>query len=161
MVNCLLIDWSHLCEPMCAWDKVSPVNKDQCRHALECCLSAIYFSMGLINCSNTKCHSREHIHNIDNMCLCVINCFLEAGLEIIQLVISNAKTIPGLSVNVKHEHELLLFCHWIWAECGKPYNGTVYEIIKRGRHTYHYTIRWLMRNKINAKKYVFGDTLKV
>ena len=73
-------------------------------------------------------------------------------METIPLIKPNDTTIPGWSVNVKHEREQPLFWHWIWSECGKPYSGTIYEIMKRTSHTYHYTVRRLKRNKVNVEK---------
>ena len=75
------------------------------------------------------------------MCLLLINCCIEAGFETIPRIKLNDTTIPGCSVNVKHEREQSLFWRWIWSNCGKPYTGTIYEIMKRTRHTYHYTVR--------------------
>ena len=103
-------------------------------------------------CANNKCQSIEHKHRIDRGCLWLINCCIEAGLETIPLIKPNDETIPGWSVNVKHEREQLLFWHWIWSECGKPYSGTIYEIMKRTMHTDHYTVRRLKRNKVNIQQ---------
>ena len=35
---------------------------------------------------------------------------------------------------------------------GKPYNGVVYDLMKRSRHVYHYSVRCVKKNKINAQK---------
>ena len=47
----------------------------------------------------------------------------------------NSVTMPGWNVNIKHEREQSLFWHWVWSEMGKPYNGVVYNLKKRSRHT--------------------------
>ena len=151
-VNRVLPNNIHVREPICAWDKASSVNIDQYGHALEYRLSAIDIDMGVFRCSNNKCQSMKHKHSIDRVCLWLITCCIEAGLETIPLIKPNDKTIPGWSVNVKHECEQSLFWHWIWSECGKPYSGTIYEIMKRTRHTYHYTVRRLKRNKVYIQK---------
>ena len=49
--------------------------------------------------------------------------------------------MSGWNVNIKHEREQSLFWHWVWSEMGKPYNGVVYDLMKRSRHTYHYSVR--------------------
>ena len=113
---------------------------------LEYCFSVIDFDMGLFQCSNNKCKSIEHIHNIDNVCLWLINCCLQAGLETIPLLRTYIKTIHGWSVNGKHMREQSLFCHWIWSQYGKLYTGAVYKICWR-------LIFWIVD--------IFKETLKV
>ena len=53
----------------------------------------------------------------------------------------NSVTMSGWSVNIKHEREQSLFWHWVWSGMGKPYNGVVYNLMKRSRHTYHCSVR--------------------
>ena len=62
-------------------------------------------------------------------------------------------------LNIKHEREQSLFWHWVWSEMGKPYNGVVYDLMKRSRHTYHYSVRRVKKNKINIQKQRLADTL--
>ena len=35
---------------------------------------------------------------------------------------------------------------------GKPYNGVIYEIMKKTRYSYHYVVRRLKKDKINIQK---------
>ena len=62
-------------------------------------------------------------------------------MESIPQSISCGKDINGWKEQVEPERESLLFWQWIWLEAGKPNNGTVYDVIKRARHIYHYAIR--------------------
>ncbi len=39
------------------------------------------------------------------------------------------------------QKESALFWNGIWAQCGKPRHGAVFEIMKRTKHMYHYSIR--------------------
>ena len=41
---------------------------------------------------------------------------------------------------------------------GKPYNGVVYDLMKRSRHTSHYSVQRVKKNKINAQKQRFADS---
>ena len=69
------------------------------------------------------------------------------------LIKNNTNTcIPGWSEHAKLEKEQSLFWHWIWLEAGKPFNGVLYQIMKRTRHKYHYTVRLIKTNKINLQK---------
>ena len=40
----------------------------------------------------------------------------------------------------------------------KPYNGVVYDLMKRSRHTYHYSVQRVKKNKINAQKQRLADS---
>ncbi len=37
----------------------------------------------------------------------------------------------------KGKSDSLLFWNGIWAQCGKPRHGAVFEIMKRTKHKYH------------------------
>ena len=41
---------------------------------------------------------------------------------------------------------------------GKLYNDVVYDLIKRSRHTYHYSVRRVKKNKINIQKQRLADS---
>ena len=53
--------------------------------------------------------------------------------------------IPGWNNLATQEREQSLFWHWIWCEAGRPYNGDIYNIMKRTRHTYHHTVHRLKK----------------
>ena len=42
---------------------------------------------------------------------------------------------------------------------GKPYNGVIYEAMKRTRHSYHYAVRRLKKDKINIQKQRLTENL--
>ena len=44
------------------------------------------------------------------------------------------------------------------AEMGKPYNGVVYDLMKRSRHVYHYSVPRVKKNKINIQKQRLADS---
>ena len=71
---------------------------------------------------------------------------------------ANSGTMPGWNVNIKHKREQSLFWHWVWSEMVKPYNGVVYNLIKRLRQTYHYSVRCVKKNKNNIQKQRLADS---
>ena len=70
------------------------------------------------------------------------------------------KEIQGWNDLAKQELEQSFFWHWIWCECGNPYNGDIYNITKKTRHTYHYTVRRLKRNKAQAIKLKLSEKIE-
>ena len=62
--------------------------------------------------------------------------------------------MPGWNANIKHKREQSLFWHWVWSEMGKPYNSVVYDLMKRLRHTYHYSVHIILYISL------FGTTCK-
>ena len=136
----------------CAWDKATPVQIENYRQMLESDLSAIKLNSSLINCNDITCKLPEHLHSIDDLCATIIDCCLETGYGSIPLIQNKNNSIPGWSEHAKLEKEQSLFWHWVWLEAGKPYNGILYEIMKRTRHKYHYTVRRIKKNKMNLQK---------
>lgn len=146
-------------ESRCAWEKASKEHINNYQTTLTRSLSAIEIDKHLLCCTNVKCMSTQHRDSIDNLCKCIIDCCLTAGVECIPLTKSNAKTTPGWNPQVKHEREQSLFWHWIWVEAGKPYDGLIYDIMKRTRHVYHYSVRRLRKNKTNIQKQRLADSV--
>ena len=70
------------------------------------------------------------------MCFIIIDCRIDCSKLTIPMTKPNSETMPGCNVNTKHEREQSLFWHWVWSEMGKSYNGVVYDLMKRSRHTY-------------------------
>ena len=57
------------------------------------------------------------------------------------------KAIPGWSSELDVARENSLLWHCIWMECNRPEDGTVYNIMKKCRSTYHYMLRSLKKKK--------------
>ena len=114
---------------------------------------AIEQNVDLYYCYDYNCKCIDHRIAIDDLCNSLIECCLKAStITIPQITSGTTKEIPGWNDLAKQEREQSLFWHWIWCECGKPYNGDIYNIMKKTRHTYHYTVRRLKRNKTQAIK---------
>ena len=68
-------------------------------------------------------------------------------MESFPLARSSDKDMPGWKEHVELECERSLFWHWIWLEVGEQNNGTVYDVMGRARHRYHYEIHGCKRQK--------------
>ena len=93
------------------------------------------------------------------VCSSIIDCCIGVGVNTLPLVKHNARKLLGWNEHVKHEREQSLFRHWVWSEMGKPYNGVIYEIMKRTRHSYHYAVRRLKKDKIKIHKERLAENL--
>ena len=116
-------------------------------------LIAIEQNVNLYYCYDYNCKCIDHIIAIDDLCNSLIECCLKAStIPIPQTTSGITKEIPGWNDLAKQEREQSLFRHWILCECGKLYNGDIYNIMKKTRHTYHYTVRRLKWNKTQVIK---------
>ena len=100
-----------------------------------------------------NCKCTDHSIAINDSCNLLIECCLNAStITIPQTTSGITKEIPGWNDLAKQEREQSLFWHWIWCECSKPYTGHIYNIMKKTRHTYHYAVCRLKRNKTRSIK---------
>ena len=79
---------------------------------------------------------------------CIIKCLIEAMLTHIphkSRANSQGNIIPGWCTEMNCAREESLFWHHIWVQCDRPNNGTVYNIMKKCRATYHYMLRSLKK----------------
>ena len=86
-------------------------------------------------CTDITCENIQHKQEIDRICVSLIECCINCNELTIPRTKPNGGTMPGWNVNIKHEREKSLFWQWVWSEMGKPYNGVVYDLMKRSRHT--------------------------
>ena len=93
------------------------------------------------------------------LCSNLIDCCLQSGYETLPQIESKNRTVPGWSVEIKHVREQSLFWHWIWSEAGRPTRGTLYEVMKRARHKYHYAVRRLRKNKLQLQRDRISDQM--
>ena len=84
---------------------------------------------------------------------------MQSGYETLPQIESKNRTVPGWSVAIKHVRKQSLFWHWIWSEAGRPTRGTLYEVMKRARHKYHYAVRRLRKNKLQLQRDRISDQM--
>ena len=86
------------------------------------------------------------------LCNSLIECCLKAStITIPQTTSGTTKEIPGWNDLAKQEREQSLFWHWIWCECGKPYNGDIYNIMKKN-HVTHIITRYVDSRGIRLRQ---------
>ena len=142
--------------PVYAWDKSTLIQTGNYKNTLDIKLNAIDLN-NLVHCTDINCNSTEHRYCIDKLCKHIIDCCLGAADQCIPLVKSSDKIIPGWNNHAKQEREQSLFWHWIWSESGKPYTGLIYNLMKKTRHTYHYAVRRLKKEKLNMQRSKLAD----
>ena len=123
-------------KPKIAWHKATDANYKAYKSNLDQQLIAIEQNIDLHYCYDYNCKCNDHRIAIDDLCKSLIECCLKAStITIPQTTFGITKEIPGWNDLAKQEREQSLFWHWIWCECGKPYNGDIYNIMKKTRHT--------------------------
>ncbi len=72
---------------------------------------------------------------------------VKAGDECFPKVRKKETQIPYWNEVVQPQKDSALFWHSIWAQCGKPRQGAVFEVMKRTKHKYHYAIRSIKKRE--------------
>ena len=138
------------------WCKAHPDAVGMYRQYLDTLLSTLLQRQELPLCSDVSCNNAEHRASIDSFCSELIeNCLLASSL-CIPTKHHGRKPVAGWDERARPERETALLWHWIWKDCGRPRQGTVYEIMKRTRHRYHYTVRMLKRNETEEKRRILA-----
>ena len=122
-------------------------------------LISIKLSNDTYNCDDVHSKSIQHCQYIDYLCRSIINYCLESSVLAIPFVKSGNDDIPGWTEQVKPELDKAKFWHWMWQEENKPLSGAVYEVMKRTKHQYNYTVRRCKRNKLVIQKEILARNI--
>ena len=142
--------------PTCNWEKATPEDLEEYRMWLDELLSPMMDDITLLQCHDIECQREEHKRLIDITCEIIVECCLQASSLSIPMKRHNVRKIPGWNEFAQRERETSLMWHRIWTDCGKPYQGMTYEIMKKTRRTYHAAVRDLKRRKFQVQRHILA-----
>ena len=121
-------------KPKTARHKETYANYKVYKFNLDQQLIAIEQNVDLYYCSNCNCKCIDHRIAIDHLCNSLIECCLRRVLlAYLRLrLVSPRRFQDGMILLSKNVNNLFSGT----GECGKPYNGDIYNIIKKTRHIY-------------------------
>ena len=89
-------------------------------------------NVDLYDCYDYNCKCIDHRIALDDLCNSLIECCLKAcTITIPEITSGITKEILGWNDLATQERQQSLFWHWIWCECGKPYNGARKDVIRQ------------------------------
>lgn len=117
-----------------------------------------------LKCSNCNCNDISHSVDRDSYFMDILCTIIETSHLTIPLTSGRGKrktvnnspinrAIPGWKDKVEPFRNDSIFWHDIWINSGRPYKGMIFEIMKRTRNKYHYTVRSVKKEAevINSK----------
>ena len=147
---------SHI--PNYNWSKANVEHIEQYQLKLNNGLSLIDLNTPTINCHKWHCECVEHRNEINLLCSRLLSSCIDASHETISMKSHIGKDVPGWDELVKPERDRSLFWHWMWQEAGRPQTVTVYSIMKRTRHQYHYPVR-CCKKKLKVQKQKLEESI--
>ena len=142
-----------------AWQKAC---SDQYATALRDALSKLAIPHAAIVCSDVHCQDPSHraclhkyINELSEACLTAAKHTLPyTSLR------STKGRIPGWSEHVEPARQKSLFWHEIWVNCDRPRSGTVANIMRKTRASYHYAIRLVRKRENEIINKHFAQTVE-
>ena len=105
------------------------------------------------SCKNCHCKNTSHIDCINNLYSCIVDCLSSVSNSVLNNSEDKcqAKFVPGWCEYVKDAHQAARDAFLIWQGAGKPRQGPVFEIMKRSRSVFKYSLRFSRRNEGQIK----------
>ena len=101
-----------------------------------------------LSCQDPDCKDEHHSEERDGFVLDCLSAVIESSHATIPMVggrLNSARSdngcMPGWKDEVSEFRNNAKFWHSLWISCGKPTTGNVFEIMKRTKNQYHYSIR--------------------
>jgi exonuclease III len=146
------------------WEKASPDDLDRFFHQSNDLLNKV--NVDIAQCTDIHCKCDIHYKCIDRLYCEIVDCLHEASESLSK--ISNKRTykvIPGWNDYVNESHLAARDAFVMWNSAGKPRFGPVFDIMKRSRAIFKYSLRYCKRqenqnradalaNKMKEKDYV-------
>ena len=126
--------------PSIAWHKIQDVHKSNYRDKLNYLLTINRIPEDLVQCNNMACNSPDHQYHLDQWCLNVISCCLQAGLQCFPKAKKKNSLSPYWNTNIKPLKAESMFWGNIWKQCGRPTQGIVHDLYKKNKRAYHQAI---------------------
>lgn len=137
------IDRSH---SRVAWHKCTAIHLQEYAAEVDNQLSQLQQPLCLVTCKNVECACSDHKNMISIYSDQILQICFKAGEKHLPHTKNKAKCLPHWTRDVKPLRDDLLFWGKIWRECGKPNQGTLYDVYKKIKLKYHYKIREIKKN---------------
>ena len=143
--------------PKPVWKKAEQADIDSYKFDLEHILSEVIIP-DCVTCANVCCVCTDHIDQIDNYALQIMESISSAVDNNIPFSNPNPKKalpMPGWSDYVKPFKDDAFFWHSIWKSAGRPQNCQLHTVMKSTRNKYHFAIRKVRKHEKLIRKNKF------
>ena len=107
----------------------------------------------IAGCRNMNCKDVDHHTYIKDLYVYITNCLQCVSDEVFNNDVKQSKPIiiPGWTDYVKDTHHAARDAFLIWQAAGKPRQGQVFEIMKRSRSLFKYSLRSCRRHEAQRR----------
>ena len=135
-----------------AWYKADQVARDNYTMDLHNKLESLEHPSSL-NCSNCQCQDKQHSEERDSYVLDILTKVIESTHSCIPLggrgrnkadpskSCHVSQCVPGWKDQVEPLRKDSVFWHALWKSADSPKQGALFEVMKRTRNAYHYSVR--------------------
>ena len=119
----------------------------------------------VFNCRDVSCKSEVHRESIDIAYnafvtgLMEISANIATGISKQQNSCKSFKGIPGWNTNVREAHDAAREAFGIWHHNGKPRNGLFFDVMKRTRAIFKYSLRHCKRSETQQRADALAKSL--
>ena len=142
-----------------SWIRANDTHIAQYRDHLVGRLNSVSLPRESLFCCDMNCTNVEHRQSLYKYAHDLIEACHLSGIASIPRAGHSTNCVPGWSEHVKPFHDKSMFWHNLWVESGRPRNGTVADVMRRTRASYHYAIRQARRNENEITRERFAQSL--
>jgi hypothetical protein len=147
--------------PYVSWAKANDHDLLHYQTVLNQTLLNIFVPTDALLCKDMNCSNTLHFQQVNKYAVAVTDACLSAAATAIPQSCrrQDSGRIAGWSEHVQPLREKSLFWHKMWLDCGRPRTGTVADVMRRTRASYHYAIRKVKRNEEHIISEKVADAL--
>ncbi len=131
------------------WKKATPTQLQAYRDDTEVKLGNINVPLHMSQCRNAKCKSEQHVKELLLLYSEIIDVLADSGTDNIPSGKNrDYKHIPGWNDVIKDVHNQARDAFKLWCVNNKPRQGPIYELMRKTRAHFKYTLRQCKKEEI-------------
>lgn len=141
-----------------AWCKASHSELERYRAVLTANLDNVIVPTEALLCRDVLCKNASHIRDINTYANQIIGaCTAATAACIPATCMRDRNRVPGWTELVEPARQQSCFWHRLWVDCGRPHSGTVADIMRRTRATYHRAVKNVKHNEQDIIRQRFAE----
>ena len=142
------------------WRVISDADKELYSLNYEALLRNVCIPTEALSCKNTSCSNVQHRTGLNVFYAQLIGCLSEASRQLSRKC-KRYVSQPGWNEHVADLHKTARDAFVMWANCGKPRQGSEFDLMRQSRACFKYALRAVKTHESSLRKQSLANKLSL
>ena len=142
------------------WRVISDADKELYSLNSEALLRNVCIPTEALSCKNTSCSNVQHRTDLNVFYAQLVGCLSEASRQLSRKC-KRYVSQPGWNEHVADLHKTARDAFVMWANCGKPRQGSKFDLMRQSRACFKYALRAVKTHESSLRKQSLANKLSL